>query len=308
MHMGDMLLDMKMGFHYIPYTGIYVGRFLPNFTIFAPKSTAKLMLIDYPLVNSIAPAARQTGLDIGVVTPYLNANLGVFNGRAFFPPITAPGAIAPVGNQNWQDENTAKDIYFNLIGKPPVEGLTIHAGLWYGMPLDNFENDEGELIAHNASVMLIDAGAQYMAPFGLTFIGELMYGTYSWDSTDPATNFEDDRDDDSYTVTSMAYYVMAGYNFGPMFEVPVEVLVRYDYLNPDTEDDETTAYHGASEQDAFTYITAGVNYYIKKHYAMLSLNYIYKSEEWEDINNKAGDDVQDGISNDEVKLQAQISF
>ncbi|HPM76596.1 MAG TPA: porin [bacterium] len=306
--MGDILLDMKMGFHYIPYTGIYVGRFLPNFTIFGPKSTAKLMLIDYPLVNAIAPAARQTGLDFGVVTPYLDADLGVFNGRAFFPPIVAPNANAPMGNQNWQDENTAKDIYFNLIGKPPVEGLTIHAGLWYGMPLDNFENDEGELIAHNASVMMIDAGVQYLAPFGLTFIGELMYATYDWDSADPTTNFEDDRDDDSYSVTSMAYYVMAGYNFGPMFEVPVELLVRYDALNPDTEDDEETPYHAMSEQDGLSNITVGVNYYIKKQYAMLSLNYINRGEELEDVGNKAGDDTQDGYSNDEVKLQAQISF
>lgn len=308
-HMGDILLDAKLGFHYIPYTGIYVGRMLPKFTFFGPRSTAMLCFIDYPLMNRWPFAVqRQTGIDFGVKTTFLDANLGLFNGRSYNTALVAPNATTPVGNVNWNDQNTGKDFYIGLVGKPPVEGLKVFAGLWYGTPLDGWEAEDGELTEHNATAMMIDAGAAYMAPFGLTFIGELLYATYSWDSTDPASNFENDRADDTYELTTMSYYVMAGYNFNPLFEVPVEVLLRYDSLDPDTENDDEV--HAGSETDGLYDFTFGVNYYIKKYYAMLSLNYIYHGEEWEDIIPLDGDtdNLQDGISNDEIKIQAQIAF
>ncbi|MDP8225976.1 MAG: hypothetical protein P9L99_21625 [Candidatus Lernaella stagnicola] len=311
-NMGVQLLDAIVGFHYIPYTGIYVGHMRPMMTYFNSLPVHMFKTIDQPLMNRMAfPRTRQTGLNFGLVTPFIDANLGVYNGRQFFPARFPDGAQAPMGNVTYFDQNTGKDIHFGVIGKPPVDGLKIRANLWYGTPVDEFENDEGELIAHNASVMFINGGVDYLAPFGLTLVAEVLYGNFNWDENDPALNFEDagDRDygdaPDLTALTTMSYYFMAGYNFGPMFEVPLEIVARYDYIDPDTENDEDYA---VGYKDAYTDIVAGLNYYIKGYHAMLSLNYTYHGEEWEDVNNKAGDDKQDGISNDEVKLQAQVAF
>lgn len=303
---GLQVLDMKLGFHYIPYTGIYVGHMLPAMTYFNNLPAHFFKTIEQPLMNTyVFPRTRQTGLNFGLVSPYIEANLGIYNGRQFMPARAPVGARLPMGNTTYVDQNTAKDIHFGVIGKPPVDGLKVRANLWYGMPVDEFENDEGELIAYNATVMFINAGVDYLAPFGLTAVFDLLYGTYAWESTLPPFVDTADRDDDTFDLTTMSYYLMAAYNFGPLFEVPVEVLLRYDYLDPDTLNDEDL---GLGYKDALTDITAGVNYYIEGYNAMLSLNYIYHGEEWEEITNKAGDDTQDGISNDTIKLQAQVAF
>jgi hypothetical protein len=310
--MDDILLDAKIGFHYIPYTAIYVGRFTPNFTFFAPRNSGKLMFIDYPMMNQdgengIFDSRRQTGLEFAVETTYLDANLGVFNGREYFPPAVAPQAADPVGNLGWGDQNNGKDIYINLIGKPPVEGLKIFAGLFYGTPLDGWEFDNNNnRIEHNATATLIDAGAFYMAPFGLTLGGELLYAMYNYDQGTPADpNVDRAADTWQYQFKSMSYYIMGGFNFGPLFEVPVELLLRYDFLDPNTENNNNHV--GTSEDDALNDIFVGVNYYLKAHNAMLYLNYIHHGESY-DIPNVARDDTQTGISNDEIKLQAQVAF
>jgi len=307
---GTKLDDMKLGFHYIPYTGIYIGRILPEFTYFNGLSPAKFKTIEQPLMNAyIFNRDRQTGLNLGLKTTYLDANLGVYNGRQFFPAFIADGTQdgTTVGNLTWGDQNTGKDIHFGITAKPPLDGLDIRLGLWYGTPLDNFETKDGVKTEHNAAVMFINGGIDYLAPFGLTFVADILYGTYTWDSKMP-TDFKADRGDDNsaYTLATMSYYIMAAYNFGPMFEVPVELLVRYDYWDPDTLNDKKK--HGPSEDDALTDITVGVNYYIKNYNAMLSMDYINHGEQWEEVTNLKGDDTQTGINNDELRLQAQVAF
>jgi len=308
------LLDLNLGFHYIPYTGIYVGRIKPNFTHFNAGPSSKFIFIDMPLMNrNMFGRTRQTGLEFGVVSPYLDANLGVFNGREYEPSLIPAGANqnldangnpdGTIGNAGWLDENNGKDFYLNLIGKTPLQGLNVRAGIWYGTPLDGFDVEDGELTEQNLQATMVTGGVVYLAPYGATFIAEVLYGSYVWDSSDAADN---ERADDSYEVAQISYYAMVGFNFGPMFEVPVEVLLRYDSFDPDMENDDET--HPGSESDGLSDITFGVNYYLKKHHAMLSLNYIHHSEQWEDVLNLAGDDTQDGISNDELKLQAQVAF
>jgi hypothetical protein len=60
--------------------------------------------------------------------------------------------------------------------------------------------------------------------------------------------------------------------------------------------------------DELSDISVGVNYYIHKINAMLYLNYIHHMEAFKNIPNVAGDNTQTGISNDEIKLQAQVAF
>ncbi|KPJ62857.1 hypothetical protein AMJ44_15050 [candidate division WOR-1 bacterium DG_54_3] len=45
------VLDYKAQFFYVPQTEIAFGRFLPNFTLYMPYSTAKLEMINYPLTT-----------------------------------------------------------------------------------------------------------------------------------------------------------------------------------------------------------------------------------------------------------------
>ncbi|MCP4583468.1 MAG: hypothetical protein GY839_17810 [candidate division Zixibacteria bacterium] len=150
-----------------------------------------------------------------------------------------------------------KDIYFNVNGKP-IDGLDIFAGIWYGSPADYFENDEGELIAHNATMMAINGGAGYIADFGLRAWAEIFYGDLAYDSAQ-APDGSQDRDDDTYELNSMSYYIRLAYNIESVSGVPLEFLVQYDYLDPDTLNDEDK--HGY--KDEFTHVTGGINYYIK---------------------------------------------
>jgi hypothetical protein len=263
----------------------------------------------------VATRARQVGLNFGLVSPYIDANLGVYNGRQYFPTgpngtgFIAANAASPVGNTTLGDQNTGKDIHFGVIGKPPLEGFKIRANIWYGTPLDGFKVKDGENTEKNVSVMFLDGGVDYLAPFGLTFVADVLWGKYTWDKKDPAQNFDADRGNgkaEDYTLGTMSYYAMLGYNFGPAFQVPIEIIARYDWWDPDTLNDKKK--HPMSEQDELTDITGGINYYIKNYNAMLSLDYVYHGEAWEKVLTKKGDDDQTGINNDELKLQAQVSF
>jgi hypothetical protein len=305
------MLDLVLGFHYIPYTGIYVGHMRPAMTYFNSLPAHLFKTVNQPLMNTnVFSRARQTGLNFGLKTPYLAANLGFYNGRRFnyaaVPTTTTGNAF---GNTTYFDENTGKDIHFGLIGKPPVDGLNIRANLWYGTPLESYENDKGESIEHNIATMFINGGVDYLAPFGLTAVVDVLYGTATFDSKDPTTNYQADRpaiDDDLLDATMLSYYIMAGYNFGPLMEVPIELIVRYDYLDPNTFNDDKKV--AGSEKDELTDITAGINYYIKGYHAMLSLDYINHGEAWEKVLDKEGTDDQTGINNDEIKIQAQVAF
>jgi hypothetical protein len=107
---------------------------------------------------------------------------------------------------------------------------------------------------------------------------------YNWEDAYVNAGGDDvDRADDTYEFTAMSYYLQVGYNFRPGVRSAGEIILRYDYLDPDTMNDEEK--HG--DKDALTDIVGGVNYYIKGYNAMLSLNYIYHGEEWEEVGNLA---------------------
>ena len=311
---GVQLADMKLGFSYIPYTTIWVGRWLPHFQHWTPVHTGRHFLIDYPLAHQFFGVQRHTGLEVEFNHEYVDIYLMVNNGHNYnnFLAVVDPGnrvgadgsALDTLGNQGWNEENSAKDIYFTVNGKP-TKGLDIFASVWYGTPVDYFENDQGELIEHNASFIALDGGVGYVADYGVRLWAEVFYSMMNFDSGAPPDG-STDRLDDTYELTSMSYYVRAGYNLKHVSGVPMEFLVQYDWLDPDTLNDDQK--HAASETDELTYITAGINYYIQDYHAMLYLNYIYKMEAWEDVANKAGDDTQNGINNDILKFMAQIAF
>ncbi len=304
---GFQLLDMRLAFSYVKYTTFSIGRFVPRFTYWAPMNVGHLFFIEYPQMNDFLGVQWQSGLNIGVFHKYFEADLGIFNGRAEPKPSLNPadrGGAALGANtiDQWDDENTAKDVMASLAVKP-TDGLRVFGGYWYGQPLDYFETDGGEKDEHNATVGIINAGAAYLTHYGLRLWAEWISESVAYDSA-MSTNPGTDRDDDAYEYTAMSWYVMGGFNFKNQ-GVPLEILGRYDYLDPDTEDDDET--HPGSEKDITTHITAGLNCYIEGNSAMFSVNYIYKDEEYELLDKKLKDD-QTGIANDELKIQVQLAF
>ena len=113
------VLDVKLRLFYIPNTEITVGRFLPNFTIYMPSSTAKLDLINYPLVTAKYAMWRQCGIQSATKTEYVNFNIGVFNG---YP------------KNNWADDNDAKDILVRADIKA-TKDVTVGGYHWQGKAL-----------------------------------------------------------------------------------------------------------------------------------------------------------------------------
>lgn len=299
------VLDARLAFSYIPYTTISIGRFVPKFTYWAPMNKAYTYLIELPQMNDFLGVQRQTGVNVGVFHKYFEVDFGAFNGRnePGIPINPVDRAGAPLGTNTqdvWNDENTAKDVYAAFAIKP-VDGLRIFGGYWYGMPLDYFEEKDGDMVAHNAKVGIVNGGAAYLANFGLHLWGEAMYQTVRFDSS-PSTDPNGERPDDTFEYSALSWYAMAGYNFKNS-GVPFEVLARYDSLDPDTTNDEKT--HG--DKDAVTHLTAGFNYYIEDFFAVMSVNYIYKAEEVELLDKKLVED-QTGVFNDELELQMQIHF
>ncbi|MDP8256887.1 MAG: hypothetical protein P9M14_14145 [Candidatus Alcyoniella australis] len=296
------LLDAEMKFHYIPDTTIRIGRFLPNFTIFMSRSASDLYLIEYPLMLSNPYAGyygvlagaeapgwaasfapwRQTGLAFAVRTKYIDADVGVFNGAD--------------NGDDLGDNNAGKDFQLSIAGKPPLRGMKIHAGLWYGMPLNRAASDAatsgGDFEEKDDTVAIFGGGVEYVADFGLRVFAE--FYQRDWQNGD--------GDADPSNVTSSSAYGLVGYNLNPFTGVPVEFLARYDWFDPDTRNSDD-----GGKDDELAVITGGLNYYIEGNHAMLSINYIYRSETFEVLQlDEQG--TQDGLANDEVKAQIQIAF
>jgi hypothetical protein len=72
-------------------------------------------------------------------------------------------------------------------------------------------------------------------------------------------------------IQSIGYYVHAGFRFNPQ----IEILARYDSYDPDVETDD----------DAETWMTGGINFFLDKDHVKISLNYIKRKEEANEYRN-----------------------
>jgi hypothetical protein len=127
----------------------------------------------------------------------------------------------------------------------------------------DFKIDQQE--TYDETVIGLEAA---MKMSGLYAAAEVYMGTYSPDSGDD--------------VDSMGMFLQAGY----MFNESVEAVARFSQNDPDTDTDD----------DAFTEVTIGANYYFKKHNCKVSLNY--------EINDNEENDPDDN----RLLAQAQVAF
>ncbi|OQX54659.1 MAG: hypothetical protein B5M53_05660 [Candidatus Cloacimonas sp. 4484_209] len=192
------VLDTKvMLTNYIPLTTISIGRFLPNFTYYMPRSVAKLDLINYPLFVLNYGMWRQIGIQTTTKTDYVDFNLGVFNG---YP------------QNNWTEDNDGKDILVSGLLKP-IDVLRIIGYGWFGNgilgdTLDTVKNRYGGGVIFNKPLsedMSVYVNVEYC-------IG-----------SDEITS--------TYNISSAGYYLHLGFKVNPY----IELLARYDNYDPDTD-------------------------------------------------------------------------
>lgn len=195
------VLDTKLIFvDFIPMTSITVGRFLPAFTHYMPMSTAKLDLINYPILVGPYAMWRQCGIQTTTTLDYFDFNLGVFNGYPM---------------NDWYDNNDAKDALASVVVKP-VEFLQLLGYGWFGNML---MGDDGDLAMNRYG-----GGAIVNYPLNeqmsVVFKGEYVMGA-------------DEQPGDVDDVSSMGYYAHIGFHVNPM----VELLGRYEAFDPNTDGD-----------------------------------------------------------------------
>ncbi|MFQ6092037.1 MAG: hypothetical protein ACE5OR_05050 [bacterium] len=257
------ILDYKMIFlGCIPKTSITVGRFLPNFSLYMPAPTSKLDMINYPLfiINSGYNYAMWRQSGIQTAT---KTDYVDFNVGIFNGP-----------TNNMNDNDDAKDVLLRAGFKPQTDFAKIKVGgyAWLG----NLLLAEDADLAYNR--------------FGF-------FGTLKHEQATVNAEFVMGSDEDGYThlvdselVTedhkSMGFYGHVEYKVNPEFGI----LGRFDYFDPNTGVDD----------NAWTWVTLGVNHYIESYNAMIYLNSIMKLEQ-----NDWGSTEK--IKNDVIQLQFQIA-
>jgi len=271
-HAGSIsVLDYKAQFFYIEKTEITVGRFLPNFTLYMPYSTAKLEMINYPMTTSKYAVWRQCGIQTTTKTDYVDFNVGMFNG-------------GDVPN-NTSDNNDAKDFLVRADIHPPIDDAQLRFGgyAWIGSakPPVSFFDTTTHYVPNpeEKSFKLNRFGGFAKADYTkdemiFRFRGEFLAAEDEY-LTGPSV-------DDTDTRNSQAYFAQASVQ--PIERV--EFLARYEAYDPNTDVDD----------NGISAITGGVNYYVEGINAMFYLNYIHKMEE------------ADEIDNDVVQAQVQITF
>jgi hypothetical protein len=270
------ILDYKAQFFYIRQTEIAVGRFLPNFTLYMPYSTAKLEMINYPLTTQRFAVWRQVGIQTTTNTEYVDFNLGIFN-----------GADQP---NNFSDNNDAKDFLLRADIKPPIEEAMIRFGgyAWIGSADPGFGLEEEGTVKRNRFGGFATADYKATEDITVKFRGEFLTA-----STEHLTFAHIDS---VATTDAIAFFAHVGVQPDPR----VELLARYDFHDPDTDQSYEA---GVTADDEESWLTIGLNYYLDGLNSMFYLNYILKME-----SGKNADGTDREVDNDLIVAQVQITF
>jgi hypothetical protein len=204
---GDMkrtpyLLDTRLMLYYIPNTEVYIGRFVPKFTLYMPHGTTRMDFVNYPLTTSRYAMWRQMGVQFNTQFDSLNLYYGVFNGYGFNP---STGVLEA---NDWGDSNDAKDFLLSAIYQIR-EGMRISAGVWLGRPVNVETGDDFDAIRYGVFFDWRNPGFHVAAEF---VAGE-------------------DRHPGADTVSSYAALLQGSL----ILDDNWEILFRYDEWNPNTE-------------------------------------------------------------------------
>ncbi len=141
------LLDARIqASGYLPKTDLMLGRFIPSFSLYMPRSTAALEMINYPVVLTKFAMWRQMGMQTTTKLQPVELSIGVFNG---YPA------------NNYADNNNGKDLLFSATAKP-ADFLQLLGYSWLGNSVqkgsqDTLKNRYGGGIQHRTQAWPIDA-------------------------------------------------------------------------------------------------------------------------------------------------------
>ncbi len=196
------ILDTKFIFtDFIPMTSFAIGRFCPAFTHYMPMSTAKLDMVNYPLLVQAYAMWKQNGIQTTTKLDYFDLNLGVFNGY---------------GSSLTGDDNDAKDALASVVIKP-VEFLQVLGYGWFGNMLMAGEADLAKNRFGGGAIVTYPLNEQMT----VIFKGEYVMGT-------------DEMGEGIDDVSSSGYYAHLGFHVNPV----VEILGRYEAFDPNTDVDD----------------------------------------------------------------------
>ncbi len=255
------ILDYKMIFvNLLPQTDVAVGRFLPNYSKYMPMNTGMLDFVHYPLLLD----------DVWGCGPWrqvgLQTTTHIENSMMWDFNIGVFNGIDQINNTT--DINDAKDVMLRADMTKELSAGKFHvAGYgWLGNLLLAEDND---LATNNFGGFAEYLGERIEVGGELVMMSNEMPG---------------DMDD----WKGMGFYGQAKYMITPQWGI----LGRYDNVDPNTDSE--------SKDDAWTWITFGVNHYFDSYHAMVYLNYIARMEQgdW-------GSD--DTIKNDLIVLQFQVA-
>lgn len=163
-------------------------------------STAKLDMINYPLISTKYGVWRQVGIQSTTNTKYVDFNLGIFNG---YP------------SNNWSDNNDAKDVLLRVTAKP-FKQVQIFGYGWFGNALFAADSD---LAANRFGIGFSTEQELTESKYALVLRGEYLMA-------------KDDTIENS-TIDSRGYYLHIGFKPKPN----IEILFRYDGFDPNTDVD-----------------------------------------------------------------------
>jgi hypothetical protein len=263
--------------NYIPETSITIGRFLPNFTLYMPAATSKLDMINYPLlvtgestsytIKNVAGTADSTiSLSVPGYAMWRQSGLQTSTKVENFAKWEFNVGLFNGPTNNKSDNNDAKDVLLRVGMDPNADFGKILVGgyAWLGNVLLGEDAD----LAYNK--------------FG--FFGMLDREDVKVKAEYVMGSYEQPGDADD--LKSTGYYGHVEYRINSQFGI----LGRYDFLDPNTDVDD----------NAFTWITFGVNHYIESYNAMIYLNYVAKMEQNDWC-------ATEKIKNDIVMLQFQVA-
>jgi hypothetical protein len=197
------LLDARIqAAGYLPKTDLMLGRFIPSFSLYMPRSTAALDMINYPVVLTKYAMWRQMGVQTTTKLQSLELSIGVFNG---YPA------------NNYADNGRGKDLLLSVAAKP-AGFLQILGYSWLG---NSVQKDIQDTLKN-----------RYGGGFSIEQkLGQSMHLTVRSE----AIAGQDRLPSSGGLVKSGGYYAHLGLRLHSKFET----LVRWDKFDTERSDDGT---------------------------------------------------------------------
>jgi len=251
------LLEAWVKLKYIPNVDLSFGQMWKPVTYEALTSSVEL-----PFINYAAPT--QWLMNTGIVSRDVGAMATVRFEKDDFTMFLLEGGAFNGTGINQSDNNDQKDWVVRTCLQP-TEGIKFFGNYTRG--------------THGPKVLGIghDEHQQYSAGFAIDYEGLDMVG--EWMGLHHHNLFLLDKSMNGY-----GWYLHLGYKIDTGYDYfhTVEPIVRYEYVDPDTDQ--------YVINDLARLVTYGLNVFIDKNYAKLQLNYI-----WNINDNGPGCEVADNV-------------